>query len=264
MKVSGERDHLSSARALTSFAQAAVSADDKGQSPRIVSKVFAHELCQLLGSPRLARHIEHHDAVVRVQSRQQPLFFNRHLTLVIAGFGVADFRDVERTKRRRRSTKSSIRAESSLLLVFPIQTTRTFIGLPVGRKSGALSDQFMHMAALARPPQPFEIVELARLCRKDMDDEIDVVQQDPFTFLVSFDVERTDSLFAESFVDAFCDRLIVPAGGAGADDEVVGERADVVEVDDDNILRLLVEGGFQCFSQLVVLRFLVNSLSPHE
>jgi hypothetical protein len=44
-----------------------------------------------------------------------------------------------------------------------------------------------------------------------MDYEIDIVQQDPFTFFVSFDVERTDSLIAESFVDALCDRLIVPA-----------------------------------------------------
>jgi len=97
-----------------------------------------------------------------------------------------------------------------LLLVFPIQTTRTFIGLH-SRKSGALSDQFMHRAAFARSPQPFEVIELARLCRKDMDYEIDIVQQDPFTFFVSFDVERTDSLIAESFVDALCYRLIVPA-----------------------------------------------------
>ena len=69
----------------------------------------------------------------------------------------------------------------------------------------------MHRAAFTRSPQPFEVIEFARLCGKDMDYEINIVQQDPFTFFVSFDVERTNSLITESFVDALCDRLIVPA-----------------------------------------------------
>jgi len=74
--------------------------------------------------------------------------------------------------------------------------------------------------------------------------EVDVIQEDPFAFFVPFDMKRPNSEFAESFVDAFCDRLIVPGRGAGADDELVGERTDVVQFDDDNVLRLLVEGGF--------------------
>ena len=90
-------------------------------------------------------------------------------------------------------------------------------------ESGTLARQFGNVAALACAPQPFEIVKLSRLARENVDDEIDVVQQDPFAFLLSFDMEGTDSLFAESFVNAFSDRLIVTAGGAGADDEVVGK-----------------------------------------
>jgi len=77
-----------------------------------------------------------------------------------------------------------------------------------------------------------------------VDHKIDVIQEDPLAFFVSFDVQGASSQFAESFFDAFGDRLVVAAGGAGADDEVVGERTDFVQVDDDDILRLFVECGF--------------------
>ena len=93
-----------------------------------------------------------------------------------------------------------------------------------------------------------------------MDHEIDIIHQDPLAFGVTLDVERSCSEFAESFIDAFPNRLIVAARSAGTDDEVIGERADVAKFDHDNIQRLLVEGGFKGFSQQVVLRFLVNGI----
>jgi hypothetical protein len=82
-----------------------------------------------------------------------------------------------------------------------------------------------------------------------VDHEVDVVHQDPFAFRVSLDMEGAVSQFAESFVDAFPNRLIVAARGSGTDDEVIRERANVGQIDNDNILRLLVEGGFKSFGQ---------------
>jgi hypothetical protein len=91
-----------------------------------------------------------------------------------------------------------------------------------------------------------------------MDNEVDIVQKDPLAFLVSFDVQRANSAFAESFIDAFGDRLIVSTGCTGADDEVVGERAHCVQLEDHDILRLLIEGGFKSFGQIGVGCFLSN------
>jgi len=73
-------------------------------------------------------------------------------------------------------------------------------------------------------------------------------------------MEGARSEFAESFINAFRNRLIVAARSAGTDDEVIGERADIAKFDHDNIQRLLVEGGFKSVSQQVVLRFLVNGI----
>ncbi len=97
-----------------------------------------------------------------------------------------------------------------------------------------------------------------------MDHKIDVIHQDPFAFRVSLDMKRASAQFAELFFDTFSDRLIVTAGGAGADHKMIGERADIVQVDDHDVLRLFVEGGFESLSQLLVFLFLGNSLLPHE
>jgi hypothetical protein len=71
-------------------------------------------------------------------------------------------------------------------------------------------------------------------------------------------VERANSVFAESFIDSFGDRLIVSTGSAGADDEVIGERAHLVQLEDHDFLRLFVEGGFKSFGQMIVGCFLSN------
>jgi hypothetical protein len=130
--------------------------------------------------------------------------------------------------------------------------------------SRTLRSQLRHATAFAGAPQSFQIVELARLCREDVDNEIDVVQKNPFTFLVPFDVQRPNALLSQPFIDAFGNGLIVPAGSPCADQKVIGERADVVEINDDNVLCLFIERGFDCFSELVVFCFLVNRISPHE
>jgi hypothetical protein len=71
-------------------------------------------------------------------------------------------------------------------------------------------------------------------------------------------MQRTTSKLAQSFVDAFGNRLIVPDGSTGANDEVIGERTNVFQLDNDNVLGFLVQCSFQGFGQLAVLNFLVN------
>ena len=77
-----------------------------------------------------------------------------------------------------------------------------------------------------------------------MHNEIDIVEQNPLSLLVAFDMERTDTFLAEPLFNTFGDRLTVTAGGCGADYEVVGECANFIEIDDNDILRFLVECGF--------------------
>jgi hypothetical protein len=93
-----------------------------------------------------------------------------------------------------------------------------------------------------------------------MDHKIDVIHQDPVAFRVSLNVKRAIAQFAELFFNSFSDRLIVPTRCAGTDHEVIGERADVVQVDDHNVLRFLVQSGFEGLCQLLVFIFLGNDL----
>jgi hypothetical protein len=62
----------------------------------------------------------------------------------------------------------------------------------------ALSHQFTSVAAFAGSPQAFQIVEFARPRRKNMNNEIDVVQKDPFSFRMAFNVQWAHTLFLES------------------------------------------------------------------
>jgi hypothetical protein len=78
-----------------------------------------------------------------------------------------------------------------------------------------------------------------------MNDEVDIVQKDPLAFLVSFDVQGANSVFAESFFDSFGDRLIVSTGCAGANDEVVGETSTPRPTRDHDFLRLSCRGRLQ-------------------
>jgi hypothetical protein len=88
--------------------------------------------------------------------------------------------------------------------------------------------------------------------------KIDIVEKDPFSFFVPFNMQWSNSDLAELLIDTFGDGLIVTAGRSGANDEVVGERTYLVEFEDRDVLRFLVESGFKRFSQMVVGWFFGN------
>ena len=89
-------------------------------------------------------------------------------------------------------------------------------------------------------PQPLEAVEDARLGREHVDDEIEVVEQNPFGAVVAFDVRRLDPLVGERFHHAVRDRAHLPRVRAGRDQEEIGEAGGFPQVEHRKIDRLLV------------------------
>src|SRR5262245_27635702 len=91
----------------------------------------------------------------------------------------------------------------------------------------ALADQVTGVTPLSGPPQAFQIVELSRASGKNVNDEVDVVQQNPLAFGVPLDVQRADTLFFESFFNMVRNGLIVACRGSGTNEEVIRERTNV-------------------------------------
>ena len=84
-----------------------------------------------------------------------------------------------------------------------------------------------------------------------MNDEIDIVHQNPIAFAESFNMQRTDGLFFELFKDVVGDSLIVARGSAGANDKVIGKGADPRKIEPDEVLRLLIDRRFDGFGELI-------------
>ena len=93
--------------------------------------------------------------------------------------------------------------------------------------------------------QALEAVEGALLRGEDVDDEVDVVHQDPLALAAAFDGVGIDSEVAlEADFDLVGDGAVLALVGAVADEEVVGEAAlGGVEGHDANIFSFLVFAG---------------------
>lgn len=77
-----------------------------------------------------------------------------------------------------------------------------------------------------------------------MHDEVYIVEKNPLALSKPFDVERTNAFLLKHLFDVLCDGLVVACGSPGADEEVIGERADLAKFNDDGILCFLVECCF--------------------
>src|SRR5258707_875859 len=89
-------------------------------------------------------------------------------------------------------------------------------------------------------PEPLETVELARLTREDVHDQVRVVDQDPLAEAVSLDVARMHPLLPEPVDDGIADRLRLPPLVPSKNDEAIGERSDALQVQRKGILRNLL------------------------
>jgi hypothetical protein len=93
--------------------------------------------------------------------------------------------------------------------------------------------------------QALEAVEGALLGGEDVDDEVDVVHQDPLALAAAFDGVGVDAEVAlEADLDLVGDGDVLALVGAVADEEVVGEAAlGGVEGEDADVFGLLVFAG---------------------
>lgn len=108
--------------------------------------------------------------------------------------------------------------------------------MPLGRSGRSIR---WDLDAFCVAPQPLEIVEVARLRQKHVDDEVPVVHEYPFGVVVAFEADRQ---FAEIFhlqMHFVADRLILASVGTAADYEVVGEACHLTQVEDYNVLGFL-------------------------
>src|SRR5918911_718238 len=104
-----------------------------------------------------------------------------------------------------------------------------------GRASGA--DRALRGLA----PELLEAVEVARVRREHVDDDVQVVHEDPAglgdALLPAW---QEPMVLLEAFPDAVVDGLRLPVRVAGADDEVVRVAEDAAQVELDDVDRLLV------------------------
>src|SRR5690242_15541664 len=91
-------------------------------------------------------------------------------------------------------------------------------------------------------PEPFQSVELTLHRSEDMHDDVTVVQQHPTALGIPFASPRVDVKLAHLIVYRRGDSLNLPAVGACADDEVIGENRQLADVDHGDVGGLLIGG----------------------
>jgi hypothetical protein len=95
-------------------------------------------------------------------------------------------------------------------------------------------------------PEILEPVVRPRLRREDVQDDIEVVDEDPVALRLALHRARRQPVFGlQAFADLVVDRLRLPRVAPRAEDEEVGVDADGPQIEDDDVVRqlLLSEAG---------------------
>lgn len=92
-------------------------------------------------------------------------------------------------------------------------------------------------------PEPFDIVELALVGRKDVNDDVAEIDQNPGTVVVTLDSRGFETVLLRSLDDTVGDGARLNLRTAGEDGERVGEDRTVSYVDLDEIFGFLFFGG---------------------
>jgi len=93
-------------------------------------------------------------------------------------------------------------------------------------------------------PEAFELEILAGLGLEDVDEVIAIIGQNPFAGFVAFEAVGEVAVFVLDLeADFIGDGLHLAGVGAGADDEMVGERGYAGEVENDDVGGLFFTGG---------------------
>src|SRR6476660_1383923 len=109
--------------------------------------------------------------------------------------------------------------------------------LPAWRASDSVFD------ALRVAPEALQVVVGARLLRKNVDHVVAVIHQDPFGVGITFHARRNVSVLLQLHLDLIGYCLILPRIRAVADDQYLGERGHVAQIQHADLLRLFGFGG---------------------
>ena len=90
-------------------------------------------------------------------------------------------------------------------------------------------------------PQPFEIVELADRLVEDVDDHVAAIEERPLPATHPLDRDRPRAHVGERVLDRLRDALHLAVGARGADDQVVGDRREPGDVENDEVESFLVQ-----------------------
>ena len=103
-------------------------------------------------------------------------------------------------------------------------------------------------------PQPFQVIEYPGVFREDVNDQIEIVHQDPLGIPVALDMIRLEASFFHPQFHLVRNGLDLPGRVAGTYQEVIGKRSDLGNVQDDNVVSLLIVYGFEGHFQRICHR----------
>ena len=118
-------------------------------------------------------------------------------------------------------------------------------------------------------PQTFQPVVLTGSGLEEVDDDVAVIEEDPFGLRFAFVAQRFQvEVFAETFFDAFGEGLDMRSGGPGCDNEHIGQNKEVFDIKQDDVIAFLGEDGIcgsssQVFTSLFDGSLLSNDLPHH-
>src|SRR5574340_1157221 len=103
-------------------------------------------------------------------------------------------------------------------------------------------------------PQPFEGVVFANILLKNVNDDVTKIHYDPFGRRGAFNAERGLSLRGEAVANMVGNRPSLALRFPGSDDQIVGDRSQCGDMQDQDIGGLLVQDG-ACTRESLILCF---------
>lgn len=85
-------------------------------------------------------------------------------------------------------------------------------------------------------PEQFQIVVIAAVGIEEVDDDVDVIDEDPGGLVIAGHAVAVMAEGGGALVDGVGDGADLPVGGAGGDDEVVADGAEAAQVEDDDVV----------------------------
>jgi hypothetical protein len=82
-----------------------------------------------------------------------------------------------------------------------------------------------------------------------MDDDVSVIHEHPSVILHAFPAERLDPECVESFVNLFGDCLYLGGAFSGADNEMICDLGEALQIEDKDIFCLFIQCRSCCFER---------------